>query len=63
MTKKKVDELVEIRITGPDCRFGNRLYLPGETATVPAEIAAEWNKTGRAEYNFAEVDGWQPEEQ
>lgn len=54
MVKKKVNEIV-IKITGPDCRLGDRLMLPGETATVPADIAAEWIQTERAMTVVAEV--------
>jgi hypothetical protein len=46
MRKKK--GFVVVKITGPDCRFGDRLIMPGETATVPAELASEWIETQRA---------------
>ncbi len=47
MNKKQVD-LVTVKITGPNCRLDNRLYRPGETATVPANIADEWILDERA---------------
>ena len=56
MTKKKK---IEVRITHP-IRLGNREYLPGETATVPEDIAQEWILTERARL-LAEVK-WQQEE-
>lgn len=55
MAKKKDDALVTVRITGPECRDGDRLYLPGEDATVTAELAAEWKSDGRAFDKSAEV--------
>jgi hypothetical protein len=48
MTRKKSIEMRTVRITGPDCWLGDRLYLPGETATVPSELADEWILTERA---------------
>jgi hypothetical protein len=56
MTRKKVTGMMIVRITGPDCRAGNRLYLPGETATVPAEVAEQWILTERAVIIAAEVE-------
>jgi hypothetical protein len=58
MAKKKKDEMI-VKITYP-VLFGNRQILPGETATVPADVAEEWISTERA--INAEVK-WQPEEQ
>jgi hypothetical protein len=55
MTKKKTN-LIEVRITGPQCWLDDRRYLPGETAAVPAETAREWTETGRAVYVTAEVE-------
>jgi hypothetical protein len=52
MSKKK---LVTIRIIGPDCRDENRLYMPGETATVPAKFSDEWIQKGLALAVRAEV--------
>jgi hypothetical protein len=61
--RKKVDKnLVKVRITGPRCRLDDRLYQPGETATVPAEIAQEWILDERA-VPTAEVPQWHQEEQ
>jgi hypothetical protein len=47
VTKKKAEEKT-ILITGPNCRLDDRLYRPGETATIPAELADEWILTERA---------------
>ncbi len=57
MPKKKVivDDFIVIKITGPDCRLGDWLILPGETATVPADLAAEWIREQRAVTITAEV--------
>lgn len=52
MAKKKKG--IEVRITGPHCEY-DRLYKPGETATVPAEIAQEWIQSERALAVGAEV--------
>jgi len=45
----------KVRITGPGCEYGGRLYQPGETATVPAEVAIEWIQDERAVALTAEV--------
>jgi len=45
MKKKKGEVLV--KVTYP-VQFGSRVILPGETATVPADIAEEWISTERA---------------
>ena len=60
MARKKreiVDEseMRTIRITGPECRFGTRHYLPGETVTVPADVAEGWILGQRAVEVAAEV--------
>ena len=57
MAKRKVEKMgmKEVRITGPNCRLDNRLYMPGETATVPVEIAQEWINDERAVDVTAEV--------
>jgi hypothetical protein len=55
MVKTKTNQLVTVRITGPDCWDGGRHYLPGEDATVTAELAAEWKSDGRAFDKSAEV--------
>ena len=55
MAKKQTDQLVTVRITGPDCWDGDRHYLPGEDATVSAALADEWKQTGRAIDKIAEV--------
>lgn len=52
---KKKPELIEVRITGPRCWFGDRLIEPGETAAVPALLAREWIQSGRALEVGAEV--------
>jgi hypothetical protein len=52
MSQKK---LVTVRIIGPDCRDENRLYMPGETATVPTKLAEEWIQKGLALAVSAEV--------
>jgi hypothetical protein len=57
MTRKKTIEMQTVRITGPDCWLGDRLYLPGETATVPAELAEEWILTERAVSTAEVADG------
>jgi hypothetical protein len=62
MAKKKKDELV-VRITGPECWAGDRLWKPGETATVPRQLAEEWILTERALKVEAEVEKWQQDEQ
>jgi hypothetical protein len=43
--------------------FGDRHLQPGETATVPAELADEWIQSMRATAVVAEDKTWQPEEQ
>ena len=53
--KKNNDALVTVRITGPDCWDGDRHYLPGENATIPAALAAQWVGEVRADYLPAEV--------
>jgi hypothetical protein len=60
MAKKKIGDFVIVKVTGPDCKLGDRLILPGETANVPADIAAEWIQDERATAVVAEVknDGW-----
>lgn len=62
--KKKVSEenTIKVRITGPNCRVGDRLYQPGETANVPADVAYEWIQTGRAVEVAAEVAIWRVDE-
>lgn len=64
MPKKKIGAIesgIAIKITGPDCKLGDRLLLPGEITTVPADIAAEWIQTERAAIVTAEVKNgdWQ----
>jgi hypothetical protein len=54
VAKKKI-EMMEVRITGPDCRDNDRQYWPGETVTVPAELAREWIQSERAVSVAAEV--------
>jgi predicted NUDIX family NTP pyrophosphohydrolase len=46
MAKKKSE--ITVKITGPDCRLGDRLMLPGETVTIPADSANEWIREQRA---------------
>jgi hypothetical protein len=53
MPKKKI-ELVTVKMTYP-IRYQDRLLEPGETATVPAEIAAEWIEKMQAVNVAAEV--------
>jgi hypothetical protein len=52
MPRKKVNE-VKVKVTFP-VMFGARQILPGETATVPEDIAQEWISTERA-ISIAEV--------
>ena len=54
MAKSK-NVMVSVRITGPDCWDGDRLYLPGETALVQPALADEWIKSERAVIATAEV--------
>jgi hypothetical protein len=57
MAKRKnnhLEDSVTVRITGPNCWLGDRHYLPGETATVPADTAREWISTARATLTVAE---------
>jgi hypothetical protein len=62
MPKKTTDSIVTVRITGPDCWDGDRHYLPGEYATVPATLANEWKQTERAIDIIVEVtDGNRPD--
>ena len=42
-------------ITGPNCKLGDRVYMPGETAIIPEGTAKEWIQTGRAVAVTAEV--------
>ena len=59
--KKRADSnLIAIKITGPNCILGDRHYLPGETATIAADIAAIWIQQERAVAVAAEVqdDNW-----
>jgi len=37
-------------------KYGNRVIQPGETITVPAEVAAEWRAKEWAAYVTAEVN-------
>jgi hypothetical protein len=58
MTKKRkeidlLDDTV-MRVTYP-ILYGSRVINPGETITVPAEIAAEWRAKEWAAYVTAEV--------
>lgn len=57
---RKKEKGVNVKITYP-VWIGNRRYEPGETATVPADIAAEWIEKEQATGVVAEVK-WQPEE-
>lgn len=52
--------VVEVKITYP-VWIGDRQYQPGETATVPADIAEEWIEKEQAVGVAAEVK-WQQEE-
>jgi hypothetical protein len=45
---------ITVKVTGPNCWLGDRHYLPGETATVPADTAREWISTVRATLTVAE---------
>jgi hypothetical protein len=58
----KKSRFVEVRIAFP-LWFGDRHLQPGETATVPAELADEWIQSMRATAVVAEDKTWQPEEQ
>jgi hypothetical protein len=54
-------EMMQVKVVGPRCWVGNRLYRPGETATVPADLARVWIQEMRALAVSAEVkdDNWQ----
>ena len=41
-------ELVKVKITGPGAWADDRLYMPGETATVAPDIADAWIQEARA---------------
>jgi hypothetical protein len=65
MSRKRkvvVENMVKVRVIGPDCWLGDRRILPGETANIPADLALEWIDTGRAVYGAAEEHIWLPEE-
>lgn len=53
--RRKDENLVKVRVTGPNCKYGERVIMPGETAIIPAELAQEWNQTGRAVIVTVEV--------
>lgn len=57
MSRKKSIGMAEVRVTGPGCRFNDRNILPGETATVPTELAREWIETERAVATAEVKDG------
>lgn len=53
--RRKDENLVKVRVTGPNCKYGERVIMPGETATIPAELAEQWKQSGRAVDVAAEV--------
>lgn len=57
---RKKSELITVKITYP-VWIDDRQFLPVETATVPAAIAAEWIQNEQATAVVAE-EKWQPEE-
>lgn len=58
MARKKVSQeregMMTVKVTYP-VMLGNRRIHPGETITVPADIAAEWREKEWAAYVTAEV--------
>lgn len=54
MPRKKT-EMVKVRVIGPNCKYGDRVIMPGETATIPAELAEGWILSMRAVIIAAEV--------
>ena len=55
MPRVKITMQVKVRITGEGCQIDDRLLWPGETATVPADVAARWINEQRAVEVAAEV--------
>lgn len=52
---KKRETMMTVKITGPNCRILDRLYMPGETALVPSALAQDWIDQQRAVEMTAEV--------
>ena len=52
---KKKKGFVTVLVTAHGCKWDDRKYQPGETATVPLAVAREWNRSQRATLKVAEV--------